>query len=84
MGGCKFQIENIEWKSEGKQEQQLNTVQFFFARSKTCLHPQWVCRKLPLTLKNIQKTSKPAVARAITNYAFMPADVDTVNIHVLV
>ena len=48
------------------------------ARSNTCLHPHWVCRKLPLTLKTVG----PTAPRVKTNCAFMPADADTVNIHV--
>lgn len=52
------------------------------ARSKTCLHPNRVCRKLPLILKKKKKKASPTAAPAITNHAFMPADANTVNIHV--
>lgn len=54
------------------------------ARSKTCLHPHGVCRKLPVTLKHTKKTVSPTAAQVITNCAFMPTDADTVNIHVQV
>lgn len=54
-----------------------------FARSKICLHPHWVCRKLPLNLKHYKTVSQTG-AQVITNSAFMPTDEDIVNIHVCV
>lgn len=54
------------------------------SRSKTCLHPHRVCRKLPLTLKHTKKNCRPSAAQVITNCAFIPTDADTANIHVQV